>query len=63
MAVLVGLAPLRPEPHLVEKLRLLLEGQPLRGIDIFDLLFHAFPLGLLLLKALTERPRLKRAKR
>lgn len=50
-AVLLGLAPFRPEPHLVEKVRMLLQGTLRRPIDIFDLLFHLFPLVLIVLKA------------
>lgn len=50
-AVLLGLAPFRPEPHLVEKARMLLQGTLRRPIDIFDLLFHLSPLVLIVLKA------------
>jgi hypothetical protein len=61
VAVLLGLAPFVPEPHLVEKLRMLSQGALTRPIDIFDLLFHSLPLLLLLLKAGTDL--LDRAKR
>ncbi len=54
-AIVIGLAPFRPEPHLVEKLRMLFSGTLVRPIDIFDLLFHAAPLLLLLLKILATR--------
>lgn len=40
-ALLLGLAPFAPEPHLWEKLKLLAQGGLSRPIDIFDLLFHA----------------------
>jgi hypothetical protein len=51
-ALLLGLAPFTPEPHLVEKLRMLAEGTLRRPIDIFDLALHgALPL-LLALKLL-----------
>ena len=47
----LGLAPFVPEPHLVEKLRMLFQGELSRPIDIFDLVMHgAFP-ALLLGKA------------
>ncbi len=49
-ALLLGLAPFSPEPHLREKLRLLAAGRLQRGIDIFDLFFHAAPAVLLALK-------------
>lgn len=44
----LGLAPFVPEPHLVEKLRMLFQGELIRPIDIFDLFLHgAFPALLL----------------
>ena len=49
-ALVLGLAPFAPEPHLVEKLRMLFAGQLARPIDIFDFLMHAAPVVLLLLK-------------
>lgn len=49
-AVLLGLAPFTPEPHLVEKLRMLSEGTLHKPIDIFDLCMHGTPALLLLLK-------------
>jgi hypothetical protein len=54
-ALLLGLAPFAPEPHLLEKLRLLAVGQLVRPIDIFDLLLHSFPVILLLLKLVLTR--------
>jgi hypothetical protein len=51
-SLFLGLAPFTPEPHLVEKIRMLLQGTLSRSIDIFDLFMHGiFPL-LLLLKSL-----------
>jgi hypothetical protein len=49
-AVLLGLAPFLPEPHLVEKGRMLAHGTLRRPIDILDLLFHLSPLILIALK-------------
>ena len=46
-SVLLGLAPLFPEPHLVEKARWLMEGHPFKLIDVFDVLMHAAPMVLL----------------
>lgn len=40
-ALLLGLAPFTPEPHLWEKLRMLAAGTLQRPIDIFDLVMHA----------------------
>lgn len=42
-ALTLGLAPFFPEPHLVEKLRMLVQGSLTKPIDIFDLLLHAAP--------------------
>jgi len=45
----LGLAPFVPEPHLLEKLRMLFQGNLIRPVDIFDLVMHGiFPLLLLL---------------
>ncbi|GAB4262086.1 MAG: hypothetical protein Kow0013_07230 [Pararhodobacter sp.] len=49
-ALLLGLAPFTPEPHLWEKLKMLAAGTLTRPIDIFDLLMHATPVVLLVLK-------------
>ena len=46
----LGLAPFTPEPHLLEKLRMLTEGELTRPIDIFDLVLHGTPWVLLVLK-------------
>lgn len=56
LALLLGLSPFVPEPHLVEKLRMLREGTLSRPLDIFDLFFHLAPALLLLLKLALERP-------
>jgi hypothetical protein len=40
-ALLLGLAPFTPEPHLWEKLKMLAAGTLQRPIDIFDLFMHA----------------------
>jgi hypothetical protein len=49
-AVLLGLAPFSPEPHLLEKIRMLSQGTLHRPIDIFDLLLHGTPVVLVVLK-------------
>ncbi|MDH5354110.1 MAG: RND transporter [Gammaproteobacteria bacterium] len=46
----LGLAPFVPEPHLLEKLRMLVSGELKRPIDIFDLLLHGTPWLVLILK-------------
>jgi hypothetical protein len=50
----LGLAPFTPQPHLYEKLVMLSEGALTRGVDIFDLLFHAAPWLLLLTKGFID---------
>jgi len=39
-AVFMSLAPFSPQPHLLEKLGMLFNGELHRGIDIFDLFWH-----------------------
>lgn len=53
-ALFIGLAPIYPEPHMVEKFRMLVNGTLRRPIDIFDLFFHLFPLILLIAKLLRK---------
>ncbi len=52
VSLTLGLAPFVPEPHVLEKLRMLFAGELGRGIDIFDLLLHGTPWALLGLKLL-----------
>ena len=47
IAIWLAVAPVVPEPHLIEKLRMLSEGTLVKPIDIFDLLLHTTPLVLL----------------
>lgn len=49
-ALLMALAPFVPQPHLLEKLRMLGAGRLVKALDIFDLFFHLIPLLLLLAK-------------
>ena len=39
----LGLAPFLPEPHIWEKLKMLVSGTLNKPIDIFDLAYHAAP--------------------
>lgn len=54
-ALLLGLAPYLPEPHLLEKLRMLGGGQLTRPVDMFDLFLHGAPFLLILGKLLLGR--------
>ena len=49
----LGLAPFNP-PHIVEKIRMLMEGSLTKPIDIFDLLMHAAPFVLLAYKVISD---------
>lgn len=54
----LGLAPFVPEPHLVEKIRMLSAGELSRPVDVFDLILHGAPwvlLGLKLVRLATRR--------
>lgn len=50
ISLMLGLAPFVPEPHLFEKLKMLLAGELVKPIDIFDLFMHGTPVLLLILK-------------
>ncbi|MEY4979343.1 MAG: hypothetical protein RLZZ352_1613 [Pseudomonadota bacterium] len=47
IALWLAVAPVVPEPHLVEKLRMLRDSTLVKPLDIFDLLMHSTPLLLL----------------
>lgn len=50
LALFLGFAPFVPEPHVLEKLRMLVAGTLVQPIDIGDLLFHGAPWLLLFAK-------------
>jgi len=49
-ATVMALAPFAPEPHLLEKSRMLINGTLIKPIDIFDLFWHSFLLLLLVIR-------------
>ena len=51
IALTLGLAPFKPEPHVWEKLKMLFDGSLGKPIDIFDLVMHGTPWVLLGLKS------------
>ena len=55
VTIVILIAPLKPMPHVVEKLIMLKDGTLRRPIDIFDLFYHLAPLGLLILKVVMDR--------
>ena len=50
LVLTLGLAPYTPMPHIIEKLLMLKNGDLNRPLDIFDLLMHAAPWIVLLVK-------------
>jgi len=50
ISLTLGLAPFMPEPHIWEKLKMLVAGDLTKPIDIFDMAFHGIPWVLLLAK-------------
>ena len=50
LAVWMAIAPIAPEPHLIEKFRMLGAGTLREPIDIFDVFWHLLPAILLVIK-------------
>ncbi len=55
VALLLGLAPFTPEPHLWQKLKMLVASELVKPLDIFDLFLHGAPVVLLGVKLLRLR--------
>lgn len=51
IAAWLAVAPVFPEPHLIEKLRMLMDGTLVKVLDIFDLVLHTAPLAVLIAKS------------
>ncbi len=49
-AIFMMLAPFAPEPHLLEKTRMLMNGELTKPIDIFDLFWHSLFVIILLIR-------------
>lgn len=54
-SIVLGLAPFTPEPHIWQKLKMLYAGTLVKPLDIFDLVFHSAPIGLLIIKYVSAR--------
>lgn len=54
-AVLMLGAPFAPEPHLVEKARMAINGTLTRPLDLFDVVWHLLPTALLVWKTVLWR--------
>lgn len=50
-----GLAPFFPEPHIWEKLKMLVAGELVKPLDIFDLALHGLPWLALFAKVILTR--------
>ncbi len=50
LSLFLGLAPFFPEPHLFEKIRMLMDGNLHKPLDMFDLVLHGTPWVLLVIK-------------
>ena len=61
IALTLGFAPFLPEPHLLEKLRMLMAGTLVRPLDWFDLVWHLWPWLLLVAKLARMRHLRQRA--
>ena len=51
----LGLAPFVPEPHIWEKLRMLVAGDLVKPMDMFDLAMHGAPFVVLVVKLIRLR--------
>ncbi|MDX8381870.1 MAG: hypothetical protein R8M14_07150 [Ghiorsea sp.] len=49
-SIFMLLAPLQPEPHLVQKFNMLVQGNLSKPMDLFDVVWHLLPTMLLVLK-------------
>ena len=54
-AIFMGLAPFVPQPHLWEKVNMLINGSLTKPIDMFDLLWHSALPILVIVKIVTAR--------
>ena len=52
LAVFLGTAPIGSQPHLLEKIDMLMSGTLVKPLDIFDLLLHSAPIVLLIIKSI-----------
>ena len=50
LALLLGTAPMGAQPHLLEKIDMLMAGVLVKPLDIFDLFLHSAPIVLLVIK-------------
>ena len=61
VAILLGLAPFVPEPHVWEKLKMMANGELTKPLDIFDLIMHSAPAILVVIKLVRQQSKSKSA--
>jgi len=54
-SLLLLAAPFVPEPHVIEKLVMLVNGELTKPVDIFDLLMHSLPAMILLIRLYRDK--------
>jgi len=54
VALLLGFAPFYPQPHIVEKIGMLISGTLQKPLDIFDLFWHSWPFLLIACRAVQD---------
>lgn len=54
VAIVLAVMPITPEPHLLQKARWLIQGQPFRPIDVFDVVFHLAPTFVIVAKLIVH---------
>lgn len=62
MTVYLAGAPFLPEPHLVDKWRMLLDGSLSQPIDLFDFFLHTLPMVVLAIRVWRDAQRRRWAK-
>lgn len=55
MSIFLGLAPFVPEPHIWQKLKMLVAGDLVKPLDIFDMFFHLAPSMILVAKIIRHK--------
>jgi len=54
LVLILGFAPFFPQPHIVEKIKMLMSGTLKKPIDIFDLFWHSWPFVMLTFRILRD---------
>ncbi|HID35946.1 MAG TPA: hypothetical protein EYP39_00995 [Ghiorsea sp.] len=54
-AILMALMPFQPEPHLMQKFDMLMAGNLTKPLDMFDVVWHLLPVGLLIAKFILSK--------